>query len=569
MPTADAIRWFKTNFHNQIETAAQGTPFTVDMLTAIACQETGHIWNVLRNKLGSPAEVLALCVGDSIDDTGGRKAFPKNKAELLARPNGQRMFDIARKGLVDMAKFIPGFKKVVTNPNKFCHGFGIFQYDLQFFTEEPDYFLQQRYATFEGSVAKAIAELKAKQKKIGLGNKTALTDLEFAAVAIAYNTGGFNPKKGLKQGFFDGTKHYGEAIFDFLRLSKTVAIDGIPAPIPTPAPGTAPVPDPTPVTAAGDFFAVDVVDSMLNVREEPVIPDGDSTSNVKAKLPDGHVVRAVTGKKKNGFLEIETSLNGALIRGFVFAKFLKPAAGATEVPVLAPSPAPPASGITAVFMPAKTSTVTRRTDPAGPRSLNENGQPGRQGETAEARRAELAAIIDWLAVDKPSHLRYQPHEGVTFCNIYAHDYCHLAGCYLPRVWWSGAAIEALAQGKTVEPLLGKTIDEQRANNLFRWLRDFGLRFGWRQTGTLTKLQTEVNQGAIGLLMARRVIDGKPGHIVAVVPETADHQARRNAAGEVVAPLQSQAGVTNFRYGTSKVGWWTDEKFAEFAFWLHA
>ena len=59
----------------------------------------------------------------------------------------------------------------------------------------------------------------------------------------------------------------------------------------------------------------------------------------------------------------------------------------------------------------------------------------------------------------------------------------------------------------------------RANDLFRWLRDFGPRFGWRQTGTITKLQQEVNQGAIGLIVARRKEDGKSGHIVAVVPET--------------------------------------------------
>ena len=107
---------------------------------------------------------------------------------------------------------------------------------------------------------------------------------------------------------------------------------------------------------------------------------------------------------------------------------------------------------------------------------------------------------------------YQPDSNSTFCNIYAHDYCHLAGVYLPRVWWSQAAIVDLAQGKSIQPLYGKTIDELRANDLFRWLRDFGPAFGWRQTSTLTKLQTEVNQGAIGLIVARRVQDGKSGHI---------------------------------------------------------
>ena len=70
----------------------------------------------------------------------------------------------------------------------------------------------------------------------------------------------------------------------------------------------------------------------------------------------------------------------------------------------------------------------------------------------------------------------------------------------------------------------------RANDLFRWLRDFGPRFGWRQTGTPTKLQTEVNQGAIGLIVARRKEDGRSGHIVMVVPET-DESARREAPAE--------------------------------------
>lgn len=568
MPNTDTIRWFKNQFHTQIEAAGRSTPFTLDMLTAIACQETGHIWDILRKKL-STAEVLALCVGDTLDSPK-RNAFPKTKRDLIAKPKGKEMFDIARKALVDMAKFIPGFKGAAANPDKFCHGFGIFQYDLQFFRVDPDYFLDQRYTEFDASLAKAIEELTSKQKKIGLGDKTTLTDLEMAAVAIAYNTGGFTPSKGLKQGFFDGTRHYGEAVFDFLRLSKTVPVDGVaPTPVPAPAPGTAPLPPPTPVTATGAFFEVDVREDPLNVRGEPLIPSGDAESNVRAKLPDGHVVRAVTAKKQNGFLEVETSLNGAHIRGFAFAKFLKPAPGVTEVPVVAPATTPPESGITTVFMPRKAGTVTKRTAPAGAHSLNESGQPDRKGETAETRRAELAAIIDWLAVDDPAHKRYQPHSGLTFCNIYAHDYCHLAGCYLPRVWWSPAAIEELAKRTTVKPLLGKSIDEQRANDLFRWLRDFGSRFGWRQTGTSSKLQLEVNQGAIGLIVARRKEDGRSGHIVLVVPETDVHRARRGATGEVLAPLQSQAGVTNFRHGTGKRDWWKGEQFADNAFWLHA
>ena len=137
------------------------------------------------------------------------------------------------------------------------------------------------------------------------------------------------------------------------------------------------------------------------------------------------------------------------------------------------------------------------------------------------------------------------------------------------MWWTPGAIERLTRGESVQPFIGQTIDEQRANDLFRWLHDFGPRFGWRQTGTLTKLQQEVNQGAIGIIVARRKEDGRSGHIVAVVPETEKRRAKRNANSEVTAPEQSQAGARNFRYTTGKLNWWKGVEFAESAFWLHA
>lgn len=570
MPTAEDILWFKQQFHGKIAAAIAGTPYSLDMVAAIACQETGFIWQVLRKRQLGVKRILELCVGDTIDSSGGRRAFPRTKTDLVAKPNGPQMFEIAREALVDMAQHINGYKSAVAKPNKFCHGFGIFQFDLQFFLTEPDYFLEKRFADFDASLAKCIGELGNARSRIGMQGKTTLTDLEMAAVAIAYNTGRFNPAKGLKQGHFNGTKFYGEQFFDFLRLSKTVALDEeSPASLPPPEPGTAPVPPPSPVEATGPFYEVDVRDSPLRLRREAMVDENDPTANVIARLPDGHIVQAVTNKKVNGFLEVETSLLGAHHRGFASAKFLKLAPATDSVRVATPEPGPPTSGVVAVTMPRRAGSVTRRTAIAGAHSLNEPNQPGRKGATPDELRAELAAIIDWLAVDKAAHQRYQPRQGMTFCNIYAHDYCHLAGVYLPRVWWTPGAIEALAMGQEVQPRYGQTIDEQRANDLSRWLRDFGLRFGWRQTGTPSKLQLEVNQGAIGLIVARRREDGLSGHIVVVAPETNDHGARRDGAGEVIAPLQSQAGVTNFRYGTGKLNWWKGDQFADSAFWLHA
>lgn len=132
------------------------------------------------------------------------------------------MFDIARKALVDMAVYIPGYKGAAANADKFCHGFGMFQRDLQFFLDDPDYFLEERYVKFEDTLAQCLIELRRGVKKLGFQNKKLLTDYEFACVAIAYNTGGFNPGKKLKQGHFNGQRYYGEEVFDFIRLSRTV-----------------------------------------------------------------------------------------------------------------------------------------------------------------------------------------------------------------------------------------------------------------------------------------------------------------------------------------------------------
>ena len=143
---------------------------------------------------------------------------------------------------------------------------------------------------------------------------------------------------------------------------------------------------------------------------------------------------------------------------------------------------------------------------------------------------------------------------------------HRTDLFAPHI--AGASI-AIVTNTTVEPLYGDTIAEMRANDLFRWLRDFGPSFGWRQTGTLTKLQQAANQGGIGTIIARRKEEGKSGHIAMVVPETQEQTVRRGADGEVLAPLQSQAGATNFQYGRGRANWWNGEEFAESAFWVHA
>jgi hypothetical protein len=586
MPNRDDILWFKQQFQARITPALAGTPLTVDFLAAIACQETGHIWSILRRKGLSTDRVLALCVGDTLDFDRGRKAFPQTRDDLVAAPRGPEMFALARQALVDMAQHVPGFNGAVSRPHKFCHAFGIFQLDLQFFKVDPDYFLSRAWERFEPALDKCLGELKRGLRKLAFEGRDSLTDLELAAVGITYNTGRFVPSKGLKQGHFNGTQFYGEALMDFLRLAHTVSVPGEDPAIAPLQPGVAIVAPPPPATAQGPRLRVRTQTTSLRLRSEPRV-SSPPQANVVANLPDGQPVRAFTGTVVNGFIEVEAQMQGALMRGFAGKDFLvpeperaaaapmrgmargpSPSRGPLEVAQAQPMPPPPTAPIPPVALPRPEGLVTRRKDAAGNHSLNEPGQPQRKGTEPAELRAEMDAIIDWLAVDKATHKRWRAAQGRVFANVYAHDVCHLAGVYLPLVWWTPGALLRLAGGSLVAPLIGDTVQEMTSNDLFRWLRDHGQAFGWRQAGSLTELQTEVNLGAVGLVMARRKEEGRSGHVAVVVPETGAHSARRASTGAVLAPLQSQASTRNVRRARGRAGWWNEAGFADAAFWLH-
>jgi hypothetical protein len=218
--TEEAIRWFKTTFSGQIESAAQGTPFGPGLFAAIAFQETGYLWRKLIDTL-PPDEILKLCVGDTFD-APNRDAFPRTKAELVSANRGPEMFAIARAALEAIGAHDESYGRVArNNPNKFCHGFGVFQYDIQFFKDDPEFFLQRKWHDFKACVAKLVSELKEALKRQGWATKTSLTDDEKVYVAIAYNAGHANPAHGFKQGYqSDDGKYYGENISEFLQIAK-------------------------------------------------------------------------------------------------------------------------------------------------------------------------------------------------------------------------------------------------------------------------------------------------------------------------------------------------------------
>lgn len=217
----DGIAWFKKNFSAPILAATAGTPYHVDFLAAIAVQETFEVWGRCFNTK-PVADVLALCVGDILDaPRRDVNAFPNNRAILEAhQPDGAKMFQIGRQAFVDMAQVAVEYQKFLGNQNKFCHAYGMFQYDIQAFLTDPGYFLNKEWGDFTKCLGKCIDELNVKKKKV-FPNKAVLNDSDLVYVAIAYNCGHADINKGFNQGFQDDAGHfYGQNIHDFMVLSK-------------------------------------------------------------------------------------------------------------------------------------------------------------------------------------------------------------------------------------------------------------------------------------------------------------------------------------------------------------
>lgn len=200
---------------------------------------------------------------------------------------------------------------------------------------------------------------------------------------------------------------------------------------------------------------------------------------------------------------MDTILAGNPLEGFLAHRFLKAEGDFQE--------APAESGVRAVHLRENRPEVTRQNQNLLAFPLGEAGRPARDPANPAVHVAQLLEIVDYLSVD--TSLRYAKRNGDTFCNIYAYDYCYLANAYLPRVWWTGSAIESLARGEAVAVQPGTTVFEVNANGLFNWLKDFGARFGWNRVISLDDLQSAANGGQVGLVVAQRVALNTPGHIV--------------------------------------------------------
>jgi len=284
----------------------------------------------------------------------------------------------------------------------------------------------------------------------------------------------------------------------------------------------------------------------LFLRKEPRKARG----NERGVLPEGCEVEVL--ESNGGWRRVIGALDGVDFDGWVSAEYLAPAA---EVRFAT------ASQLAPVHWREHNPASTR----AGAASASPIGEPGMPNNVPPSS-AGLNKVIDWLAVSQSR--RYRPGGGSTFCNIYAYDVAYAADVYLPRVWWTDKAIAALEAGQQVPAQYDLTIREMNANAIHNWLIDYGPRFGWRRTFSLTELQDCANGGGIATICARRKDLSRSGHIVIVAPETAHLKAARDANGRVTLPVLSQAGSVNFERAVATASWWADTRFSSFVLFTH-
>jgi hypothetical protein len=143
----------------------------------------------------------------------------------------------------------------------------------------------------------------------------------------------------------------------------------------------------------------------------------------------------------------------------------------------------------------------------------------------DSRAAEnLAAVALALHVDDAK--RYQPCDlpgvgHVTWCNIFAADWCSILKAPLPHV------------------LNGK---EMRANDIYDALTAKPSRYpGWSETGTIASALAVKNLAKVGVPQVavwKNPVAGHPGHIVAIIDKPAGKVDKPGASGIWVAAAGS-------------------------------
>lgn len=294
-----------------------------------------------------------------------------------------------------------------------------------------------------------------------------------------------------------------------------------------------------------------VTATSLNLRSTP---DMSSNFNIIARIPYNHLVELIDNTIVDWW---KVRYPVPDLEGYVASKYLKafvsPVTTITNIDRAGFDPDPK----------AQLSTKERMYKPLGDSSI-----PKRLASlTADGKKQAIRDIIEKLNVEVST--RYQPTDKHTFCNVYACDLIYFCGEYVPRVWFTQLALKKLLKGDAVDIVYGETVYEVNANGLHDWFLAWGDDFGWEPMHDFDMLQAMVNShGGIGIICAKRRELSRSGHITVVVPETDTHKATR-MKGTVIYPLQSQAGLKNYKYFSLAVkDWWNHDRYSSYVVYYH-
>jgi hypothetical protein len=158
-----AAAWMQRNFGDKLRAAANGTPFSSNLLISIALQETAQRWLLWINDYDVKT-VLARCVFDASGDFPDthRGAFPRNQLELR-RAYGDDITDmlIAEANLM-RAMPQPGDHDGYGPARYLYKGYGIFQYDLQNIVKDKVFFEHKLWYQFDNCLSRLMIELRDK-----------------------------------------------------------------------------------------------------------------------------------------------------------------------------------------------------------------------------------------------------------------------------------------------------------------------------------------------------------------------------------------------------------------------
>lgn len=152
-----AVTWMKHFFKDKMLEAVEGTPFSIDTLCGIACQETAYVWVDWVNSK-SMEDILKLCVFDASGDypNTSRSAFPKNTAAFRSKYGDD--FTEMLIGEANKSRAARGLQ-----PRSWVYkGYGIYQYDLQHVKTDEDFFRNRSWYQYENCLRKVMMELNFK-----------------------------------------------------------------------------------------------------------------------------------------------------------------------------------------------------------------------------------------------------------------------------------------------------------------------------------------------------------------------------------------------------------------------